>query len=264
MRLLNTLKTSLPVTAALLLSACAGGAGLKIDTSEAELDTWQGPSHLVYISATDQALKDELTDKLEGRGLQAQSTPSEKSLILQLESRSMSVPTTSSQKPYIVGVLQERERAQSFSVTYTLRNNKNGDVISKDDVTVTGGQIKGMFPTLQNTTGAIPPDVIPAVTNQLAEVIQQELRQIPWQARIISQNIVESTVVIDSDELTVIPAGQRFESEQGNAAFEFIGYTLASGGKTRAVLSLVEGTMPRVGSKVTAVTEDSEKPASTS
>lgn len=264
MRLLNTLKISLPLSAALFLSACAGGTGLNMNTPKAKLSAWQGPSHLVYISSADQTLKKELTDKLEGHGLQSQNNPSEQSLILQLESRSMTIPNQSTAaKPYIVGVLQKRERMQSFAVTYTLRNNKNGNVIAQDDVIVAGGKISGMFPTLQNTTGDIPPAALPTVTNQLAKAIQQELRNIPWQARIISQNIVESTVVIDASELVVIPTGQRFKAEANNAIFEFIGYTLASGGKTRAVLSLVEGTMPRVGTKITAITQDEPQPTTT-
>ena len=200
--------------------------------------------HILSINSTDIQLKDGLTNSLTTPFVNVYPHYKEGGYALNITKKI--ARSTAFNKPQLFGMLRKEVRPTSFITSYSLAT-FTGEIIAKGEIISEGEEQTVIAPSLTYET-KLTSAIIEDITKQIQPVLEHNLYILPWQAVIIAKKDYRH-VIIQSSKHERVNIGDMFHANNG-ALLQIVTFE-----RGQAVLTVLEGLLPDIGSKLLVIEE---------
>lgn len=153
-------------------------------------------------------------------------------------------------KPKIVGILRKESKPGTYQISYTLIDN-TGKTIAQGDVYGIGHEQEGFFPALSSENTGAQNAAKEDALKQLNGQIAKDLALNGFRSVVTSQLIAVAQVAIPVADAVDFKPGQTFLAENmPTTRMKFLGFSQGPAGQKQALLDVVEGTIPELGTVI--------------
>ena len=231
----------------LVLSLCVLSTGCVSTGGQ----TSSGLQRVMKISASESdfaANAAESLERLGNVGIVTEDDYSELTLIL--DGRSGVASSQMLSKPKIVGILRKENKPGTYQISYTLIDNL-GKTLAKGDVYGIGHEEEGFYPALNDENTAAQTAAMQDALKQLNAQIAKDLALNGFRSVVSSQLVAVAQVAIPVADSVNFSTSQTFYAEGMPATrLKFLGFSQDPQGQRQALLDVVEGAIPELGTVI--------------